>query len=501
MSPPADSASLRRAVYVLLTVTAVAGVGGRILGVGRVYEPWLTTKAAVDKNPTRGPWRAGPPAPQPTHGDNDRSRWATVRALVDHGTYVIGRRTGDRTPEGKPIDEGIIMEDGWTTIDKVLKPDTQEFYSSKPPLLPTLLAGEYWLLKHGLGWDITDERERWLVVPAILLTFQALPWGVALLLLGRVAERHGTTDWGRLYVMTAACFGTFLTTFAVTLNNHNVAAWSVMFALYAALRAWSGETASWGAFAAAGFFAAFAAVTELPAVSFAAALFLLLLVRSPGRTLTAFVPAAALPAAAFFLTNYLAIGDWSPAYEKFGTEWYDYEESYWRRLNENPTGIDAAGVKESRGVYAFHLLLGHHGVFALSPVFLLALAGMAIGLGFLIVRRPGEPEGRRGLALAALLTAGVTAVVLGFYVLYLDDRSRNYGGWTSGPRWLFWLTPLWLVAMLPAADGLGRRRWGRALGYMFLAVSVVSAHYPQYNPWRHPWVYNLLEANGLINYQ
>ncbi len=28
----------------------------------------------------------------PTFGSNDRSRWATVRALVDNGTYEIGYR-------------------------------------------------------------------------------------------------------------------------------------------------------------------------------------------------------------------------------------------------------------------------------------------------------------------------------------------------------------------------------------------------------------------------
>jgi hypothetical protein len=86
-----------------------------------------------------------------------------------------------------------------------------------------------------------------------------------------------------------------------------------------------------------------------------------------------------------------------------------------------------------------------------------------------------------------------------FYIL-LDERKRNYGGWTSGPRWLIWLTPLWLVAALPAADWLARRRWGRVVGYALLALSVLSVSYPEYNPWRHPWLYNFLEAYGLLKY-
>jgi hypothetical protein len=353
---------------------------------------------------------------------------------------------------------------------------------------------------------MTDERHRWEIVPAILLVLNALPWGIALWLLARLAERHGTTDWGRFFVVAAACFGTFVTTFSVTLNNHTVAAWSALFALYAAMRIWSPDGAHGrrpvGLYALAGFFAAFTACNELPAAAFAVALFLMLLWESPRYALTAFLPAALLPVAAFFLTNYLAIGELNPAYEKFGGPWYDYEGSYWR----NARGIDIAGSQESRGVYAFHLLLGHHGAFSLTPVFLLSLAGMvmlSLHARPALIARPTETAkagSDRALTLAGLLTLGVTVVVLAFYILFLDERKRNYGGWTSGPRWLIWLAPLWLVALLPAADWLGRRRWGRFLGYALLALSVVSVSYPQYSPWRHPWLYNFLEAHGLIRY-
>ena len=282
-----------------------------------------------------------------------------------------------------------------------------------------------------------------------------------------------------------------------------------MFALYAAVRIWSGEARglhSVGLHALAGFFAAFTACNELPAAAFAVALFLLLLWKSPLRTLTTFLPFALLPVAAFFLTNHQAIGEWNPAYEKFGGPWYDYEGSYW----SNARGIDMAGTKESRGVYAMHLLIGHHGAFSLTPIFLLSLIGM-LGLS---LRAPTALFGKVGqappadssrqaepaLQLAGLLTLGVTMVVLAFYILFLDERKRNYGGWTSGPRWLIWLTPLWLVALLPAADWLGRRRWGRFVGYALLIVSILSVSYPEYSPWRHPWLYNFLEAHGLLKY-
>ena len=390
-----DPSSLRRGVYTLLIVAAVATLAGRIIGVGRVYEPWLSRPADAPASDLRGKWPAVRPTPTPTHGDNDRSRWDTVRALVEDNTYAIGHR---RPPEAvlssavacfgssHPLDAvtleavaarrdtGIAFQDGWTTIDKVMNPDTLTFYSSKPPLLPTLVAGEYGLFHH-FGWSLSDEQQRWGIVPIILLTLNALPWAISLWLLARLVEQHGRTDWGRIFVVAAACFATFVTTFSVTLNNHTVAVWSAMFALYAAVRIWSGEARglhSVGLHALAGFFAAFTACNELPAAAFAVALFLLLLWKSPLRTLTTFLPFALLPVAAFFLTNHQAIGEWNPAYEKFGGPWYDYEGSYW----SNARGIDMAGTKESRGVYAMHLLIGHHGAFSLTPIFLLSLIGM-----------------------------------------------------------------------------------------------------------------------------
>ena len=70
---------------------------------------------------------------------------------------------------------------------------------------------------------------------------------------------------------------------------------------------------------------------------------------------------------------------------------------------------------------------------------------------------------------------------------------RNYGGGTSGFRWMFWLAPLWLLTMLPMADILARRRWTRALALLLLALSVLSASYPIWNPWSHPWLMNLTQ--------
>ncbi len=522
-----DDAVFRKRVYALLLTLVAGTVAGRILSAELVLEPSLH-RNEDEIGPGKRLWPKTRPVPMPTFSSNDRSRWATVRNLVEQGSYVIGQR--DRLVvlesavsqlsardgiQGAALaaagyyrrvksDRGLVTQSGWETVDKVLRPDTLEYYSSKPPLLSTLVAGLYWVLYH-LGW--TFGNDPWTVVGVILLVINWLPLLVYLAFLARLLERYGTTDWGRLYVFGAAGFATLVTTFAITFNNHSVATYSALFALYPALGMWSrGEQASPWLFLLSGFFAAFTACNELPAASFAVLLGLVLLIRQPARTLLLFVPAAAIPVAAFFVTNYLAIGQLRPAYDEFGSPWYEYEGSHWRKPapGEVRTGIDWARLKETRAEYAFHVLLGHHGLFTLSPIWLIAVLGM-LTLPARIWRKSasrGPPEltaaakDQSGLTLVMFLTLILTVVVIGFYLV----KSDNYGGWTAGLRWLMWLSPFWLLTMLPFADRLATTRWGRGLGYVLLAVSVLSVAYNLRNPWRHPWLYDFMQARGWIPY-
>ena len=77
----ASSDELRRIVYTLLIVTSAATMVGRILAVES--RSGKTTMLSA----------------------NDRSRWCTIRALVDHGTYEI--------------DQVIQPKTDWYTIDMV----------------------------------------------------------------------------------------------------------------------------------------------------------------------------------------------------------------------------------------------------------------------------------------------------------------------------------------------------------------------------------------------
>ena len=204
------------------------------------------------------------------------------------------------------------------------------------------------------------------------------------------------------------------------------------------------------------------------------------------RTICFFTPALAFIVIAFFGTNYLAHHSWLPPYAHRGPEdnWYDYEGSYWHE--EVRQGVDRG--EPSRARYTFHALVGHHGVFSLTPIWCLS----AIGLGMWATRRRTVP-----MPMLALGIAVMSIVCMAFYLMRpLIDR--NYGGVTSGFRWMFWFTPLWLFAMLPSLDRISVSPSLRKLAYGLLAVSVLSTSYPGLNPWQHPWPYRLAEYLGWV---
>jgi hypothetical protein len=433
---------------------------------------------------------------------NDKSRWATVRALVHDKTYAIGKRTfPDPQNPSAYVDVGIVADPAYRGTDVVLNPDTNAFYSSKPPLMATIVAGEYWALHELFGWDIV--RDRWLVIPAIVLTWNVVPFAIYLVLLGRLLDNIGKTDFGKLFAFTAAALCTFLTTFSGTLNNHCPAAFCTLFACYPLLKAIAEnrDMAPWE-YGSCGFFASFTGTFELPALALVAALGVPLLVARSRDTLLYFVPAAVVPLLALYGCNYLALGTFDPVYDKFGGPWYRYEGSHWSKVG-TPAAKGLDFNDEPTSVYAFHLLVGHHGWFSLTPVWLVALVGLVVmGIKSAPAVQKLVVGAAKGIGWTAemfsAMTLVVSATVFAFYLT--RTQSYNYGGNTSGPRWLFWLIPLWVLAVPPAADRLAGSAGGRLLAAVLLGASALSAFYPAWNPWRNPWILQFLEFNGWLRY-
>ena len=500
---------LRWGVYAILAAVALGGIIGRIAAVASVdriaLENRLVDEAVKREAAAGGPVDAAAVRARierekrlvrPFLSGNDRSRWLTVRALVERGTFAI---------------EDLVVEPGWDTIDAVVHPDaagTLHLYSSKPPLLSVIAAAPYWLIHRLTGWTLGDHPFE--VGRMLLLICGAAPFAILLAFTFRAVDMVGSSDWGRLWAAALVACGTLLTTFAVALTNHLPAAAAAAASLWLLLAIGAGERRSAWPFFAAGLAAALTAAFELPALAWLVAVLVVLAKADLRRTVTAAVPAALLVAAAALAANHLAHGTIVPPYahradgmrptaataveESWNPDnWYDYAirlpngrllQSYWRA----PQGIDKG--EPSRAAYAWHAIAGHHGILSLTPAWLLVVPGLAL----LAARRRRHGDGEADVALAI---AVVSAVVIAFYLLR-PQADRNYGGMTSGFRWVFWMAPLWVAAAVPAADILGRSRSGRILACLLLAVSVLSVAYPTWNPWTRPWIEQALRHAGCL---
>ncbi|MFO0976084.1 MAG: hypothetical protein U0996_06770 [Planctomycetaceae bacterium] len=134
----------------------------------------------------------------------------------------------------------------------------------------------------------------------------------------------------RCFILAVARFASILNPYLTTLNNHTPGVACAMFTISAAVRMLLNHSAN---FAALGFFAAMTSCFELPAAQLGIAAFVLAVFIDRKRTIAAFVPAAVLPLAFFFLTNWLATGGVKPFYATYGSETYRYVHngipSYW----------------------------------------------------------------------------------------------------------------------------------------------------------------------------
>ena len=500
-----------------------------------------------------------PTGETPFFSANDRSRWCTIAALAIDGTYQIDKVLELRDPKTK--------RRTWYTIDLVRhrgQDGELHYYSSKPPLLPTLYTGVYLIVRSATG--ATLMKHTFFVAKITLIIVNLVPLALLWFIMARKATRDHNSDlWSVVILTLFISFGTFLSTFCNTLNNHLPGAIAAGVSLWCLDRILLAERRRWYWFALCGLATSFTAANELPALSWVVIVGGLLLLIDLRRTLLAYLPALLPVAVAFFVTNYIAHGVWRPAYAhrdlgdrvvglkiEPGTpidelkiedliaiagphritispqaiirparrdnvyelwdesqhlrlglkldqpdtvgiynwdDWYDYPNSYW--IGDRKKGVDRG--EPNPLVYAFHCLIGHHGIFSLTPFWLLAVVG-----AFTALQRRDRSQWldpHFGLAAAIVIT---TIVCVGFYLARpLEDR--NYGGVSSGLRWVFWMTPLWFWL---ACDALKytKRFTSRRLVEIALIVSIVSANYPWSNPWVAPWIMQWWQSQGWISY-
>lgn len=374
------------------------------------------------------------------------SRLATVVALTEDGSWFI-----DRPPDERPNPFEI------RTIDKV-EVDGR-LVSSKPPLLPWLMAWEYRAVKRLFGWSLDNLDDTKRILYAFTVTFCIVPWIAALAAAARLFRAAIPVSSGRVVALAALAFGTQASGFASTFNNHVPAAAALVICICIVRTIVEAGHRRLVAATLAGFLAGITATFDVPNAVYVAALGVVLLVRPREWNWLAFGLAAAVPIAIQSWLLFESTG--SPLPVQVRPETYFYESAYWR----NPVGVDA--LSEPKALYFLNMTVGNRGIFVLYPVLLAGVAAVAAA----IVR----PTACR---LYILLAGLAFALVLAYYTA----STNNYGGEVFGMRWLIPSMPVLILMGLP----IWRRMENRLLltvALAALAVSVYSAWESGSTPW------------------
>ncbi|MBH24013.1 MAG: hypothetical protein CMH57_06105 [Myxococcales bacterium] len=370
---------------------------------------------------------------------NDSSRLATAQALVESGRFAI--------------DDTYFAY----TCDRIVIDGTS--YSDKPPVLSLLLAALYGLGTVALGLDVA--RDLGTLYPLMALLSSGVAFAATAVGVRRLALALGAGRGAALLTAVVAVFGTLMFTYSAAISNHPIGAalliWLVV-VVVEALQPAQGPQLPTGRGALVGALAAGAVVVDPLAVTVAAPLTLLLLVRKPGFPGALGVALGASPLLAAHVAVCLAVAG-HPLALNLDPAYFEYEGSMHSTRNLSGTGWKHGSLGAFLS-YAFHSLLGHRGLLIYSPPVLLGL----IGVGLLARRE--ESAARDVAAAVGLGVVGFLGLTLGF--------SSNFSGWSYGVRWHALIAPL-LVGVGGGAVAVvapeRRRAWLGAL----VALGVVGA--------------------------
>ena len=382
-----------------------------------------------------------PCASAPRHSGNVWSRYMTVESLVERGTTAI-----ERSPMLGPSGSPEVVKVGG------------HLYSDKPPVLSALTAGVYLPLWWS-GWRFSGSpsqfvRVNWVLVAVVVGLASALAVVASRLLLQCVEMPTILAD----VLALALGFGSQLFSYAVTFNNHSVAAGliTMAFALVALER--SRSRRGW-----AGLLAGLAATIDLPAGGASALVLACWLAARSKRLPMVYLSMAALPALLHAALQMATTGSPLPVEMTPGA--FDFAGSYWN--------TEAGRARETvpRWRWGLELLVGPQGWLTVTPLIALGLAGMAR-----IAFRKGDPLRPTALALGV-----VTLLLLGYYTWGV--RRIDFAGLSFGTRHLLAISPLCLVF---GVAWLARWRLHGAAAIVFLMCWLVSGVYAwegMLDPW------------------
>ena len=393
-------------------------------------------------------------------GETANSRLATVYALVHDGSWYIDR------PAGEPPNPFEML-----TVDKVQTPNGR-MISSKPPVLPLLMAGEYAALNSFADWRLTNRDDLRRVMRVMIVTLIKIPYAVGMLFFVLLLRLFFQDGKKAALVLLIMAFASPIPGYACQINNHTPSAAALCGALYFGLGLYAGKLkpSSWR-FCAFGFLSAFIFVTDIPITIFPASLGLLLIMKYPRQAML-WAGLGALPLLTLHFALMTAITG-SPFPVQTREIMYNFRNSYWR----NPIGVD--GLNESRWLYLFHMNFGRFGTFLLFPSLLFAVPGFIRSL----VNR------EVGIKSFALTMGAAWALLTLYYVL----ETNNYGGAAYGFRWHIGAVPVFLFFSAVQMAATQRKYQWAFFAALFL-VSGYSAWECMQAPWgaSHEWTCRLI---------
>lgn len=373
---------------------------------------------------------------------NPSSRLASIESLVDYADWSLN--------------ESVFR---YETVDKV--GIGGRYYSSKPPVYSALGAAIYGLLSTTTSVSFRDQPD--LVLGSLRLLMQVCPFLLGLFIAGRFSRRHTRRDWAWAWGFTAFGLGTFVFGYSATINNHSLAALLMLVGLAFAVEVGAREQPMY-AWLGAGIVTATAVTLDFGATPFAVGLTVYLLVTQRDLRIAWFFLGAALPAVIHFHLTYRLTGSFQPFYAFDFI--YKYPGSYWLEPGE----FDA--LKESRPLYTFHATLGHHGLFAMTPLFLFAVPGTVM---------LARTETHRSLG---WLIAFVACTTVGTYLL---RGPFNYGGMAMGMRWFIVVTPLLWFTATRYVDEHWESATLRISAVVCVLLGIAHAVPALAGPWDYSW--------------
>jgi hypothetical protein len=348
------------------------------------------------------------------------SRMGTIDSLVERGTFELETSrfhgTGDK-----------IFFNG-------------HYYSHQPPLLPTIEAPVYWMLRR-FGLQFWNSAPFDLAYYLFTVLTNGLAFALTVVLFDRLLGLTNVPSRRRWIYALVLPLGTWLLPYAIVSNNHGISAMLLALVAYLLLLiSMDGATSRRAGWLGAAL-GLMAAIEVVPLITLVPLVCLFVAsrpdMRAP-RPFSVFAIGVLAPLGAHAMLNLPLTGDLLPG--GFHAELFNYPGS-----NFTSETLSGHFNHESIGGfadYAWRALIAEKGYFTFAPIL---IAGLAVGF------IEQKWWGRARAAYLVLLWASVASLAVSLLM------TNNFGGVAVGFRHVVFICPALLALLAAALMNLQRR--------------------------------------------